>query len=90
MTLIELVVAIAVVGILAAIATQVPIASRPVKEGVRTTIDSLRRQAMRTGRSLHVTVRDTAWRGDITALPTGEIVADTALGVDELTGEVAR
>jgi prepilin-type N-terminal cleavage/methylation domain-containing protein len=91
-TLIELIVVLAIVAIMAGVAT---LAFRradltPQVEPWVSAIAAARRTAIDSDRTVSLTVRvgDTIYSA--TALPDGSIVADAALGIDRVTGEVTR
>ena len=91
-TLIELIVVLAIVSIMAGVTT---LAFRradltPTVEPWVSAVAAARRTAVDSDRTVSLTVR----MGDkvyaATALPDGSVVADAALDVDRLTGEVAH
>ena len=88
MTLLELVIAIALLALLTAVAAQSPLAGPSRQASMQVSIDSLRRHAMREGRTEHAMLRDSARSIDVTVLPTGLIVADSIFGSGRPTIEV--
>jgi prepilin-type N-terminal cleavage/methylation domain-containing protein len=91
-TLIELIVVLAIVAIMAGVTT---LAFRradmtPTVEPWVSAVAAARRTAVDSGRTVSLTVRVGDKVYAATALPDGSVVADAALGVDRLTGEVAH
>jgi prepilin-type N-terminal cleavage/methylation domain-containing protein len=91
-TLIELIVVLAIVSIMAGVTT---LAFRRAEMTPQvapwvSAIAAARRTAVDSGRTVSLTVRvgDTVYAA--TALPDGSVVADAALGVDRITGEITR
>jgi prepilin-type N-terminal cleavage/methylation domain-containing protein len=91
-TLIELIVVLAIVAIMAGVTT---LAFRradltPTVEPWVSAVAAARRTAVDSDRTVSLTVRVGDKVYAATALPDGSVVADPALGVDRLTGEVAH
>jgi prepilin-type N-terminal cleavage/methylation domain-containing protein len=91
-TLIELIVVLAIIAIMAGVTT---LAFRraelaPTVEPWVSAIAAARRTAVDSDRTVSLTVRVGDKVYAATALPDGSVVADPALGVDRLTGEVAH
>ncbi|HXB23215.1 MAG TPA: prepilin-type N-terminal cleavage/methylation domain-containing protein [Gemmatimonadaceae bacterium] len=91
-TLIELIVVLAIVAIMAGVTT---LAFRradmtPTVEPWVSAVAAARRTAVDSDRTVSLTVRVGDKVYAATALPDGSVVADAALGVDRLTGEVAH
>jgi prepilin-type N-terminal cleavage/methylation domain-containing protein len=91
-TLIELIVVLAIIAIMAGVTT---LAFRranltPTVEPWVSAIAAARRTAVDSDRTVGLTVRVGDKVYAATALPDGSVVADAALGVDRLTGEVAH
>jgi prepilin-type N-terminal cleavage/methylation domain-containing protein len=91
-TLIELIVVLAIVSIMAGVTT---LAFRradltPTVEPWVSAVAAARRTAVDSDRTVSLTVRVGDKVYAATALPDGSVVADPALGVDRLTGEVAH
>jgi prepilin-type N-terminal cleavage/methylation domain-containing protein len=91
-TLIELIVVLAIVAIMAGVTT---LAFRradmtPTVAPWVSAVAAARRTAVDSGRTVSLTVRVGDKVYAATALPDGSVVADAALGVDRLTGEVAH
>lgn len=89
-TLIEILIVLAILGIAAGIAglgfrSAMPI---PVDE-TTATIAAARRDAIRSGKSITIFVEHPGRTLSATAHPDGRVVADTALGVDLLSGRKA-
>jgi len=91
-TLIELIVVLAILSLMAGVTT---LAFRRADMTPRvvpwvSAIAGARRSAVDSNRTVSLTVRvgDNVYAA--TALPDGSIVADAALGIDRLTGEVPR
>jgi prepilin-type N-terminal cleavage/methylation domain-containing protein len=87
-TLVELVVALCVVGLVAAVVgIAIPRATPPIGEGaVAQAVMAARQTAITSG---HATTVDVTVKGtlhSVTASPDGLIVADSALGIDPLSG----
>jgi prepilin-type N-terminal cleavage/methylation domain-containing protein len=91
-TLVELIVVLAIIALMAGVTT---LAFRradltpQVAPWVRA-IAAARRLAIDSARTVSLTVRIADGLYSATALPDGSIVADPALGIDRLTGEVAH
>ena len=91
-TLIELIVVLAIVAIMAGVTT---LAFRradmtPTVAPWVSAVAAARRTAVDSDRTVSLTVRVGDKVYAATALPDGSVVADAALGVDRLTGEVAH
>jgi prepilin-type N-terminal cleavage/methylation domain-containing protein len=91
-TLIELIVVLAIIAIMAGVTT---LAFRradmtPTVEPWVSAVAAARRTAVDSDRTVSLTVRVGDKVYAATALPDGSVVADAALGVDRLTGEVAH
>jgi len=91
-TLIELIVVLAIVAIMAGVTT---LAFRradmtPTVAPWVSAVAVARRTAVDSNRTVSLTVRVGDKVYAATALPDGSVVADAALGVDRLTGEVAH
>jgi len=88
-TLIELVITLAIIGVVAGVATLAirreppPDPSDPV-----VVLTTARRRAVATGRDTTVSAMVDGVRYEATAHPDGSIVADTALHAERLTGRV--
>lgn len=89
-TLIELVVVLVLLAIIAAVAAQPVLSGRVRGDASLARLDEARRSAARSGRAVHLSRLDSARVGEATLLPTGEVVADSSLDLDPLTGEHAR
>lgn len=76
-TLLELVVVIAILGVMAAVVAQPGLSARRGPFTLRSAIDSLRRTAVRAGRCQHAFLRDSTRIVEITALPTGDVLTDS-------------
>lgn len=90
-TLVELLVTIAVLGVLCAVATlAVRRIDRPNPDDPRTMLANGIRSVLQTGKpaSLHFVIDGVA--ANATILPDGSVVADSALLVERLTGIPAR
>lgn len=89
MTLIELIVAIVLIGTLTMI---VPVMSsrQTNRQDLMWRIDSLRTKAMRSGRTQAAYLQDSTRFGAILALPTGELLPDSTLGIKALAFGVDR
>jgi general secretion pathway protein H len=96
-TLVELLVVIVLLGLMAGLAG-LAAARWPVTKGVEQRAEQIasqlaaaRRAALRSGRSVSITVDDSAGVGSATALPDGSVVSDSLLGTvvpwDRLTGK---
>lgn len=91
-TLIELLVVLAILGIVAGVAglgfrsTPTP---APTDEAVAK-IAAARREAIRSGKSITISVVDDGHVLAATAHPDGSVVADTALGIDRLSGRESQ
>jgi len=91
-TLVELIVVLAIVGLMAGVTT---LAFRRADMTPRvapwvSAIAAARRTAVDSDRTVSLTVRVGDNMYAATALPDGSVVADAALGIDRLTGEVAH
>jgi prepilin-type N-terminal cleavage/methylation domain-containing protein len=91
-TLVELIVVLAIVSLMAGVTT---LAFRRADMTPRvapwvSAMAAARRTAVDSDRTVSLTVRvgDTVYAA--TALPDGSVVADVALGIDRVTGEVTR
>jgi len=87
-TLVELLVALVLLALLSTVVTQTPrlLGHKPTTLSDR--VDSMRRKAVQSGKSVVVFLRDSARSGDVLVLPTGSILADSTLRVAPLTGQV--
>ena len=88
-TLIELVVVIAILGILAALST-VSFRAQRRTDGptLAARIHAATREAVRSGRPVSFVVADGPSPYAVRALPDGRVLADAPLGVDVTTGRV--
>jgi prepilin-type N-terminal cleavage/methylation domain-containing protein len=91
-TLLELLVVLAILGIVAGVAglgfrTVAPPA--PTEEAVAR-IAAARREAIRSGKSITISVARDGHVLAATAHPDGSVVADTALGIDRLSGRESQ
>jgi prepilin-type N-terminal cleavage/methylation domain-containing protein len=91
-TLIELIVVLAIIAVMAGVTT---LAFRradltPTVEPWVSAVAAARRTAVDSDRTVSLTVRVGDKMYAATALPDGSVVADAALGVDRVTGEVTR
>jgi prepilin-type N-terminal cleavage/methylation domain-containing protein len=91
-TLIELIVVLAIIAVMAGVTT---LAFRradltPTVEPWVSAVAAARRTAVDSDRTVSLTVRVGDKVYAATALPDGSVVADAALGVDRVTGEVTR
>lgn len=84
-TLLELIVVLAIMGFVAGVVTL----SFPAKQspGTADALASARRTAIAERRSQTIVVRRGDVAYDVTVLPDGSVVADSALHIDRLTGE---
>jgi prepilin-type N-terminal cleavage/methylation domain-containing protein len=89
-TLVELVVVLAVCGILAGVVGLAMRAARPVADTPEQRLAAARREALRTGRPVTAVWTIDGKAAQATARPDGSTIADPALGVDRLTGRSAR
>lgn len=87
-TLIELIVVLAVLGILAGLTTVGFRAERPVERSLAARIAAARRDAVQTGRPVSFVLDDSGSPHAIRALPDGRVLADVDLGVDMTTGRI--
>lgn len=87
-TLVELLAVLAVLGVIAGITglSFRRVAGPAVANEAVTRIADARRQAIRSGRSISVIVSMGGETMAATAHPDGRVVADTALGIDLLSG----
>jgi len=87
-TLVELLVVLAIMAVMAGVATfgAPPTHATPSDVAVRTA--SARRAALASGRPVSVTVVAFGHEHAMSALPNGVVIADSLLGVDRLTGVV--
>jgi prepilin-type N-terminal cleavage/methylation domain-containing protein len=88
-TLIELMVTLAVLSIVSAVATLAlgGVASGRLREDAWSAVTVARAQALREGRAVTLRLRAAGRVVVATAFPDGSIVADSALGLDPLTGQ---
>jgi prepilin-type N-terminal cleavage/methylation domain-containing protein len=87
-TLVELLVVLAVLGIIAGVAgLTFGRARQPISpNAAEATIAEARRQALRSGRSVTVTIPSGDTLLAATAHPDGHVVADSLLAIDPLSG----
>lgn len=88
LTLLELMVALAVVAALTAVATLAAHPMTPRRVNLADQVDSLRLRAMQSGRTQTAFLRDSLRYGAVVILPTGSLIADSSLRLAPLTGEV--
>lgn len=89
-TLLELLVALTMVGVLAGV-VELALQPKPVRAaGLGTLIDSLRERALRSGRAQAAVLRDSTKSGRVLVLPTGRVISDSSLDLDPLTGVERR
>lgn len=84
-TLLELVVALLLLGLMEAVVVETTRSSRAESSGLAGQIDSLREVAIHTGRPVGRFMRDSNREGNVLALPTGEILADPSLSLATLS-----
>jgi prepilin-type N-terminal cleavage/methylation domain-containing protein len=87
-TLVELLVVLAVLGIIAGV-TGLTFGRAPLRnppDAADATIADARRQALRSGRSVTVTISSGDTLLAATAHPDGRVVADSLLAIDALSG----
>lgn len=85
-TLIELIVSIALLGLLGAIVVQTGRFADHHPRTIAWQVDSVRAAAIQKGKAQHAFVRDSTRYGEILVLPTGEVQADASLRLQPITG----
>ena len=90
MTLLELLVALALLGIMTAVVDFAMKARVNPSGSLVMELDSLRDEALRTGRPQRAWLQGSTRSGRVLVLPTGRVIADSSLGIDPLTGSVQR
>lgn len=91
-TLLELLVVLAILGVLAGVTG---VAFRETRDAdvidpTRSRVAEARREAIRAGRAITVTVVRQGRLVAATAHPDGSVVADTSLAIDRLSGRAIR
>lgn len=86
-TLLELMVALSILAIAAAVAVPALRRSAEVPVTERSRIAAARRQALEQGHAVTLTLRDSAGTRLVTAFPDGHVAADTALALDPASGK---
>lgn len=86
MTLLELLVALALLGLMTAVVELTTKANVTRNTGLVVQLDSLRDRAFKTGRPQSAWLHDSTRSGRVLVLPTGRVIADASLGIDPLTG----
>lgn len=89
-TLVELIVVVATLGIIASVTVLVMPKRSIALNDTPTRITNARTQALRTGMPVSVFVRLDSGVRVVTALPDGTVLADSAAHVRRLTGEIRR
>lgn len=89
-TLVELLVALAILGLMTAVVVlQAKPARLPRSDWRSDSVAALRRRALTEGRAqTTILVIDSATAHPLTALPDGRVVADSLVNVDAFTGRV--
>ena len=89
-TLIELVVTLAVLGIIASVAT-LAIRRQPAPaDDLATAVLGARRAAAETGRTIRISRVEEGRPVEFVACPDGRVIADSGVGVAQLTGQAVR
>ncbi|HMC56722.1 MAG TPA: type II secretion system protein [Gemmatimonadaceae bacterium] len=89
-TLLELIVTLAIMSIVfGVVALALSRRQTPVDDW-RAQVAAAREQALRTRARVTAEIATANGRGALTAFPDGTVIGDSALGVDRLSGEIAR
>lgn len=90
-TLVELLVVLAIMTIMTGV---VGLAGQPRRhvdpDSASTRVAAARRTALASGRPVSITVVALGHARAVTALPNGAVIADSSLGVDQLSGVIGR
>jgi prepilin-type N-terminal cleavage/methylation domain-containing protein len=86
MTLVELLVAIAILGLIAGLGALAFMRAPSQTRGPMDDVLAARREAIATGRPVHLQMQVDGEAHFATALPDGSVLGDSALAVDRLTG----
>jgi prepilin-type N-terminal cleavage/methylation domain-containing protein len=87
-TLVELLVVLVLLGLVAGVVGLTMHTAQPLAaiDPALSTIAAARDSAIRTGRSVTITLEARDAQREVTAGPDGRVIADTALDIDPLTG----
>lgn len=88
-TLVELMITIAMLGVIASVATLAIRRPSPPVDDVATAMRRARSQAAESGRAIRVSRIDSGRIADFVVYPDGRVVADSVVHADLLTGRIA-
>jgi prepilin-type N-terminal cleavage/methylation domain-containing protein len=89
-TLVELVVTIAVLGVMASVATLAIRTAPPAVDDVAAAVRRARSDAAERGVPIHLSRADSGRFVDLVAYPDGRVIADSGARVDPLTGRLTK
>ncbi|HEX6807358.1 MAG TPA: prepilin-type N-terminal cleavage/methylation domain-containing protein [Gemmatimonadaceae bacterium] len=87
-TLVELLVVLVLMGLVAGVVGLTIHTAKPLQgtDPITSAIAVARDSAIRTGRSVIISLQLSDGQRDVTASPDGRVIADSSMGIDPLTG----